>query len=247
MSQVSFSSAVQISSSAVQALALQSTVAAYNENLKPADNNAEELWSLLGTAMTVLNHTHNELDTAHHQIQALQARISELERLTTTDTLTGLKNRRGFEEAFTQEMDRINRGQSKGGVVVLIDLDNFKAINDTYSHLAGDTCLKVIANALAQEIRTMDTAARFGGDEFVLLLSNALKDDILARIQKMSARLNTLFLNWYGTEINIRSSIGIQGFGKSDTIESVFHAADMAMYKDKAKSKMSAHKEAQFA
>jgi diguanylate cyclase (GGDEF)-like protein len=145
-------------------------------------------------------------------------------------------------------MDRINRGQSKGGVMVLIDLDNFKAINDTYSHLAGDACLKLVGEALVREIRTMDTAARFGGDEFVLLLSNAAKDDILARIQKMSARLNQLSLNWYGAEISIRSSIGIQGFQKGDTAENVFHAADLAMYKDKANSRKTLEKkEPQFA
>lgn len=237
MDQVSFSNAVQVSPAAIRTLALQGTVAAYNENFRTADQNADELRELLGSAMAVLDHTNSDLDSAHHQIQLLQARIRELERLTTTDTMTGLKNRRGFEEAFEQEMDRVNRGQSKGGVVVLIDLDNFKAVNDTHSHLAGDACLKLVGETLAREIRTMDTAARFGGDEFVLLLGNAIKGDILTRIQKMSARLNQLALDWYGTGINIRSSIGIQGFGKGDTVESVFHAADMAMYKDKARGK----------
>ena len=245
---INFSSAVEVSPSVIQALALQSTVAAYSENFQSADISTEEMWRMLSSAMTILNHTNSELSSAQHQIQVLQSRVNELDLLTTTDTLTELKNRRGFEEAFVQEMDRINRGQSKGGVMVLIDMDNFKAINDTYSHLAGDACLKLMSEALVREIRTMDTAARFGGDEFVLLLSNASKDDILTRIQKMSARLNQLSLNWYGTEINIRSSIGIQGFNKDDTAENVFHAADLAMYKNKANNrKILEKKEPQFA
>ena len=225
-------------SSAVSAPASQA-VALYSEHLPALDDgrevtSKEGLWRLLSTTMAILNHAHSELDAAHYEVQELQSRIIELESQNTTDLVTGLKNRRGFEEAFAQELDRVNRGQSKGGIMVLIDLDNFKAINDTHSHLAGDAALKLVGEALMQEIRTMDTAARLGGDEFVLLLSNARKEDILARIQTMASRLNKLSLVWYGSEISVRGSIGIKDFKKGDDPAAIFRAADSAMYMDKA-------------
>lgn len=228
---MSFSSALPVSTN--------QSMAIYNDQAPVLDSgrevtSKEGLWRLLSTTMAILNHAHSELDAAHYEVQELQNRIIELETQNTTDLMTGLKNRRGFEEAFAQELDRVNRGQSKGGVMVLIDLDNFKAINDTHSHLAGDAALKLVGEALAQEIRTMDTASRLGGDEFVLLLSNARKEDILARIQTMAARLNKLSLVWYGTEIAVRGSIGIKDFKKGDDPADIFRGADSAMYRDKA-------------
>ena len=87
---INFSSAVEVSPSVIQALALQSTVAAYGENFQSADISTEEMWRMLSSAMTILNHTNSELSSAQHQIQVLQSRVNELELLTTTDTLTEL-------------------------------------------------------------------------------------------------------------------------------------------------------------
>ena len=113
-----------------------------------------------------------------------------MEELATTDFLTGLHNGAGFDAAFAKEIDRTGRGLSKGGLLVIIDLDNFKMINDMYGHQAGDACLKLVAQTLAHEIRTMDTAARLGGDEFILLLSDA--DPVKA---------TTVFRIWHGASI----------------------------------------------
>src|SRR4051812_9708169 len=102
---------------------------------------------------------------AHEQyIRALEEQVS-------TDTLTGLLNRRGLEKFFLQEQQRIRRQQSPGALFALIDFDRFKAINDEYGHPAGDACLKHMARTLAQSIRVLDAAARLGGDEFVLVLT----------------------------------------------------------------------------
>lgn len=201
--------------------------------------NKDALWRMLSTSVSLINHAQIELDFANYRVKELQDRIKDLESQTTYDTVSGLKNRHGFEEAFAKEMDRVNRTESRGGVLVLIDLDNFKVINDTHSHLAGDACLKLIGQTLAHEIRTMDTAARIGGDEFVLLLANVNKDEILARIQTLASRLNNLSLAWYGNEIKIRGSIGIQEFKAGDQPAEIFRAADIAMYQDKALNRLS--------
>lgn len=209
--------------------------AAFNERKKSTTK--EGLWKLLNTAMAILSHAHLELDKAHQNIATLQDKIAQLETLAMTDTMTGLKNRRGFEDAFAQELDRATRGLSCG-VMVLIDLDNFKMINDTHSHLAGDACLKLVGETLANEIRVMDTAARLGGDEFVLLLATASVDGVLNRVQQIAQKLNSLSVVWNGVEIPIRASIGLKEYGqKDDTAQAIYHAADLALYADKAARK----------
>ncbi len=97
---------------------------------------------VLGTTVAMLNQTQSELEASRIQIETLRHQLRELELVATTDLLTGLKNRRGFEDNFARELDRTRRGKSIGGVLVVIDLDSFKAINDTYGHQAGDAWLR---------------------------------------------------------------------------------------------------------
>lgn len=206
-------------------------------NLSLGDRDAQirrpTLKRLLATTLTRLSASEKKLENAQLHIQKLEGQIKILERLATCDSLTGLTNRRGFEIAFEQEMDRLNRGLSRGGVLVIIDMDNFKMINDTYGHLAGDSCLRLIGQTLANEIRIMDTAARLGGDEFVALMIGANREDILNRVQYLAHILNNLTLVWQGHEIPLRASIGIKDFAKGDCAQDIFEAADSALYHDK--------------
>ncbi len=173
------------------------------------------------------------LAEARTTIMRQQERIAHLEALSIRDELTGLRNRRGFYEAFTGELERCDRGFSAGGLLILIDLDNFKEINDTYGHLAGDACLKLVGYMLQNEIRAMDVACRMGGDEFVLLLSNTSKILAASRSQELAAKINRLSLAWDGHEINIRASLGLKDYVAGDQPETVFSEADMAMYAQK--------------
>lgn len=199
------------------------------------------LWRLLSATMALLNHTHAELEKAQKQTKRQAARISELESLATIDELTGLKNRRGFYEAFTRELDRSGRALSSGGILVIIDLDNFKTINDTFSHPAGDACLRLVGKTLAGEIRDMDTAARLGGDEFVLLLSDTKKEEALSRVQNLSRNMNNLSLIWNAHEIPIRASVGLRAYSRGDRAEDIFGEADAALYRDKTRNKGESH------
>ncbi len=188
---------------------------------------------MLGTTVALLSQTQSELDASRLQIEALKAQLAELELVATTDTLTGLKNRRGFEDNFARELDRTRRGKSIGGVLVVIDLDSFKAINDTYGHQAGDACLKLVAQVLSDEIRIMDTASRLGGDEFVLLMTDSTPELLLTRVQNIAWKLNHLILAWNDTSITINASVGMKPYHKGDTAEAVFAEADQSMYIDK--------------
>ena len=184
----------------------------------------------LSAAIALLRHAHVMIESAEKTILNQENRIAQLEDLATTDELTGIQNRRGFYEAFVRELDRCERGQSAGGLLILIDLDNFKAANDTYGHLAGDAVLRLVATTLAGEIRQMDVAARLGGDEFVLLLSNTTKEDAAGRAQRLGQRLNNLALAWQGDVIPVHASLGLRAYGKGDKIEAVFNAADTQLY-----------------
>jgi len=117
--------------------------------------------------------------------------------------------------------------------LVVIDLDSFKAINDTYGHQAGDECLKLVAKILAHEIRVMDTASRLGGDEFVLLMTDSTPELLLTRVQNIAWKLNHLTLSWNGQNIAIHASVGMKPYMKGDTAEAIFAEADKSMYIDK--------------
>ncbi len=187
----------------------------------------------MSATLALLKQAHGMIEHAEDVIFNQEKRIRELEKVATTDELTGMLNRRGFYDAFTGDIERCNRGLIKGGLLVLIDLDNFKNINDTYGHLAGDAALRLVGRTLKNEVRAMDAAARLGGDEFVLLLSHTTKGDAASRAQNIGWKLNNLSLAWYGEEIPVRASLGLKGFGPGDTAEIIFNAADEGLYEQK--------------
>lgn len=209
----------------------------YRDLLKSALSTADELRSHQTSVVQALGITLQAYQNNVAELEDAKKRIAELEQLTTTDDMTGLTNRRGFIHAFEQELDRTNRGISTGGLLIMIDLDNFKMINDTYGHAAGDEALKLVASSLGQHIRKMDVAARMGGDEFVLLFANAGKTRALGRAQSLALKLNSLQLKWKGYHIPVRASIGVKDYGAGDNIEAVFAEADATMYKAKEQSK----------
>lgn len=200
----------------------------------------EALGQTVNTMLALLGDAENRAACAAQELTAQLDRVAQLEALATTDELTGLCNRRGFFEAFRRELDRCERGYSQGGLLVVLDLDNFKTINDTHGHPAGDACLRMVAKALQTEIRVMDTASRLGGDEFVLLLANTTREAAVDRILELGASLNRLSLGWYGEEIAINASLGLQEYRAGDMSETIFSAADLDMYTRKKARKMPA-------
>ncbi len=194
-------------------------------------------WQSMSTTLSLLKQAQKIISQSESRISEQTKRIEELQRLSSTDELTGIMNRRGFMQSFARELDRVNRDKSQGGLLIMIDLDNFKSINDTYGHDAGDAALKVVASTLANDIRTMDVAGRLGGDEFTILFVNTTRKDALERAQFLIKKLNNLSFIWQGTEIDVRASLGLKEYGKGSTAKTIFSAADASMYENKRQLK----------
>jgi diguanylate cyclase (GGDEF)-like protein len=191
-------------------------------------------------AMTVamLQHAHALINEAESKLQEQEKRIKSLENLAVTDELTGLLNRRGFENAVKRELERLQRKQLKGGAFCLLDLDEFKPINDTYGHQAGDLCLEAVGECLKQLTRTTDVAARMGGDEFALYIANINEGQAHQKINEINEALNNLTIEWKGKTISVKASLGfIMVSYPAKPYAEIYDDADQHMYKIKTSRK----------
>ena len=169
---------------------------------------------------------------AEQRMAEQQNRISRLERLADTDELTGALNRRGFESALKRHLAEARR-HDESGVLVIVDLDGFKPINDTYGHRAGDEVLRQVTRLLMESVRETDYVGRLGGDEFAILLTRTSPLDGIERAESLDRRVNGMCVNWDGRMIAPRASFGIQTYGPSVDGEELIGQADEAMYRIK--------------
>jgi len=165
-------------------------------------------------------------------LKAQERRIGELENLATTDALTRVLNRRGFEEVLTHELS-VARRHGVGGVLIFVDLDEFKPVNDTYGHAAGDEVLLTVANLLRGHIRDTDYIGRLGGDEFAILLPRSNKRNGVKRAEDLDRKLNNAYAAWDNTQIPIKASCGVHMYASKADVKPLLEAADAAMYKIK--------------
>lgn len=193
----------------------------------PAGMEAESLHLIL------LREMEEKLRAAEDRLAEQRERIAYLETLSLTDELTGLLNRRGFADAFRRELATARR-TGTGGVLVIIDLDGFKAINDTHGHLAGDQYLRRVAAVLAENVRAKDVVARLGGDEFAVLLTDTETASGLARAGALAAALNAEHCVLGARTLPLRASFGAEPYGPEDREDEVSRRADLLMYRTKA-------------
>ncbi len=166
---------------------------------------------------------------AERKLSDQQEKITRLEEISTTDELTWVLNRRGLEREFRGVLGRAHR-QGEEGVLIYVDLDDFKPVNDIHGHAAGDEVLRQVARTLYESVRTTDSVARMGGDEFCVILVNTTRHNGVTRAEELNHELNDLIVNWNGSKIGVSASFGVQAFGKGDTAQEIIDSADAAMY-----------------
>jgi len=170
-----------------------------------------------------------------HAIETTRADNSRLEALAQTDPLTQLVNRRALTIRLVTEMERVRRYNAPLAML-LMDLDHFKLINDTYGHLVGDDVLFGVATLLQRAVRSVDTVARYGGEEFVIVLPETGKQGAIAFAERVRDKLAThRFPIAGGQEIHVTASIGVATYpsGQIESVEDLFRAADAALYRAK--------------
>ncbi len=157
-----------------------------------------------------------------------------LARAAGRDPLTGLANRRTLETAVRGAVARAERGLGTPSVVV-IDLDGFKAVNDSLGHQAGDALLCAVADRLVETARGVDTVARLGGDEFVVLLEHTGGPGAGAALRRLRLSLDGGFTDPGGEPLHVGAALGITTYRPGDGVASLLARADAEMYADKAR------------
>lgn len=184
-----------------------------------------------------------EADALREQLKALERDTFDLRREVAKtqeqamrDALTDLPNRRAYDERVAQEQARFRRFGEPLALLVL-DIDDFKQINDTFGHKAGDKTLSMIGRILKERLRATDFIARFGGEEFVLLLTGAQQVDALRVADAMREAVEQGGLHAHGEPVKVTVSGGLAMFGADETAEHVFERADKALYAAKGEGK----------
>jgi len=156
----------------------------------------------------------------------------EVSQLAQTDPLTGALNRMGLEKSFTREIELAHRNKTELSVL-LFDIDHFKLINDYYGHHTGDMVLQEMTKQISQCIRTTDVFARFGGEEFIVLLNNTSRSGALLLAERIRQQIESTHLNIDDNKIRYTTSIGVTSLQNRDDKESLFKRADTALYQAK--------------
>ena len=169
-------------------------------------------------------------------IRTLNAYQSRIEYLAEKDSLTSIANRETFKEAFEYYLETA-RHKNQNLCLAIIDLDNFKTINDTFGHLAGDNVLIKLTECITGLIRQGDLFARWGGEEFAIILNDCLLDkavEIAERIRKACAEITFVY---DGKSISLTVSIGVAEYRTGETGFELLRRADAALYKAKEQGK----------
>ncbi|AWB58089.1 GGDEF domain-containing protein [Colwellia sp. Arc7-D] len=183
-----------------------------------------------------LNSMSAKVEKLEQQSKIFEKRIQEVQAKSFQDALTKLANRASFDEFFAKELVRFHHKQFDLAITV-IDLDDFKRINDTFGHTAGDKTLQVIADTLTKVMGNDVFISRYGGEEFVLIFKDVDKITVMNRLNMLRKKVASLPFTFKGTRVTITLSIGVTLVQRDDIVHSAFERADTALYRAKHEGK----------
>jgi len=187
----------------------------------------------------VANAAANALERAH-LFESIQAANERLGKLAITDELTGLYNQRYFRTRLLQEFQRADRYNVPLSCMIM-DIDDFKWVNDNWGHLQGDVVLRQVAHGIQRQVRRTDILARYGGEEFVLIMPQTDVDGALVETTRLHGTLDTLRFTGMDKRFRVTASCGVATFdhGNMPTPEALLRCADIALYRAKNANKNS--------
>ncbi len=228
----------------------QAATAAHAQTISQA-NSLEELTGVVQTLLDDSRAVQQAVRMSHERLHADKDRASELEnrvlelegelrRLSdevSTDALTQVSNRRGLAQAFAVETSRVQRLESTCLSIGLIDIDNFKKLNDSLGHAAGDVALKNLASQVQARLRPGDHLARFGGEEFVVLIPGSPVQEAQQALTRLQRSLTEALFLHEGREVFVTFSGGVTTWQLGETLEAALGRADLALYEAKRTGK----------
>jgi diguanylate cyclase (GGDEF)-like protein len=170
-----------------------------------------------------------EIERLRSELAAARVKLAELEANADIDPLLGLLNRRGFERALGRSLAYVKR-YGTDAVLLYIDLDGFKAINDGHGHGAGDELLRAVAAALTSQVRASDVIGRLGGDEFAVVMWNMNETHAAAKARQLEDIVARATIARGEARLSVGASAGIAALSPLDTAAQAIDAADRAMY-----------------
>lgn len=192
----------------------------------------EQLEEQLSSLANQLQYLNAQLEQVRQQTAEQQQRMTSQKQQLFIDKLTQIYNRNALDERMELEYKRWKRYGYELGLAI-IDIDNFKRINTQYGHLAGDKALKIIARALQSSLRDTDFLARFGGEEFVLLMPQINTDSLHLPLDHLREHIASLPFRFKGQQVSISISIGATLYRDNDQLIDAFERADQALFEIK--------------
>lgn len=183
-----------------------------------------------------LKRVREQLRATESEADQLREALREQRSRAATDSLTQIANRHGYHDRLQQEFTRWKRYQGKLSLVVC-DIDHFKRVNDKHGHAAGDSVLRHVSQLLRAGLRETDFIARFGGEEFVLLMPETSLIDATKATNKLRQRVQATGVTVNGFNVNVTCSFGVAEFETEDVPRDVFERADKALYRAKNKGR----------
>ncbi|MEB0139837.1 MULTISPECIES: GGDEF domain-containing protein [unclassified Undibacterium] len=177
-----------------------------------------------------------EVTDAEEKIKNLESKLAHMSELVREDQLTGSLNRRGMDDIYEREADRADR-RGTPLCVAMLDLDNFKKLNDQHGHAAGDEALVHLVRIVKQTLRSIDVIARYGGEEFVIIMPETEIDEAALAMTRVQRELTTHFFSTDAQRLFITFSAGVALRAAGETQEALIKRADKAMYAAKSAGK----------
>jgi diguanylate cyclase len=177
-----------------------------------------------------------DVQAAENRIQELEKQLEEMSELVREDQLTGSLNRRGLDDVFEREFARSERRNSPL-CIALLDLDDFKRLNDTYGHTAGDEALIHLVRVVKDTLRTMDVIGRFGGEEFLIVLPDTPMEEAAQTVTRVQRELTKRIFMHNNEKLLITFSAGVALRKPGEEPTALIQRADAALYKAKRAGK----------